>query len=54
VITLEIIVKCEVLGLDEIFQGTCFGHVFLRLASMLQLIKRFAKTLDLFPSSLPN
>jgi hypothetical protein len=22
------IVKCEVLGLDENFEGTCFGHVF--------------------------
>jgi len=54
VTTLEIIVKCEVLGLDENFQGTCFGHVFLKLASMLQMIKRFAKTLDLFPSSLPD
>jgi hypothetical protein len=21
-------IKCEVLGLDESFQGTCFGHIF--------------------------
>jgi hypothetical protein len=33
--TLKSIVKCEVLGFDESFQGTCFGHVFPRHASML-------------------
>jgi hypothetical protein len=25
---LKFVVKCETLGLDESFQGTCFGHVF--------------------------
>jgi hypothetical protein len=30
IITLKRIVKYEVLGLDEKFQGTCFGHVFLK------------------------
>jgi hypothetical protein len=24
---LKYVVKCEVFGLDESFQGTCFGHV---------------------------
>jgi hypothetical protein len=52
--TLKSIVKCEVLGLDEIFQGTCFGHVFRVHASMLQLMKSSAKTFGLFLSSLPN
>jgi hypothetical protein len=27
-IALKYVVKCEVLGLDESFQGFCFGHVF--------------------------
>jgi hypothetical protein len=27
-IALKYFVKCEVLGLDENFQGSCFGHVF--------------------------
>jgi hypothetical protein len=25
---LKFVVKCETLGLEESFQGTCFGHVF--------------------------
>jgi len=37
----SIIVKCEVLSLDESFQGICVGHV-----NMVQLMKRFAKTLE--------
>jgi hypothetical protein len=24
----KFVVKCETLGLEESFQGTCFGHVF--------------------------
>ncbi len=40
---LKSIMRCEVLGLDEVFQGTYFGHVFLRLINMLQLVERFAK-----------
>jgi hypothetical protein len=27
-IALKSIVKCEILGLDESLQNTCFGHVF--------------------------
>jgi hypothetical protein len=46
--------RCEVLSLDEVFQGPYFGHVFLRLVNMLQLVERFAKTLNLFQSSLPS
>ncbi len=26
--TLKSIVSCDILGLEEIFQGTCFGHAF--------------------------
>jgi hypothetical protein len=25
---LKFVIKCETLGLEESFQGTCFGHVF--------------------------
>jgi len=28
-IALKSIVSCEILGLEESFQGTCFDHVFL-------------------------
>jgi hypothetical protein len=36
IIALKSIVKCEVLSLDESFEDSiCFGHVFLRLVSML-------------------
>jgi hypothetical protein len=26
--TLKSIVSCDILGLEESFQGTCFGHAF--------------------------
>jgi hypothetical protein len=54
IIALKSTVKCEVLGLGESFQGICFDHFFLQHVNMLQLMKRFAKTFDLFLSSLPN
>jgi len=46
--TLKLVVKHEVLGLNESFQGAYFRHAFLRHVSKLQLMKRFVKTLDLF------
>jgi hypothetical protein len=49
---LKSIVTCEILGLDESFPSTCFGHVFLRRVSMLQLMLRFVKTINLFLSNL--
>jgi hypothetical protein len=30
IIALKSIVKCEVLSLDESFQGTCLSHAFLK------------------------
>jgi hypothetical protein len=27
-IALELIISCDVLGLEESFQGICFGHAF--------------------------
>jgi hypothetical protein len=34
---LKSMVNCEVLGLEETFQGTCFGHAFLKHVNMGQL-----------------
>jgi hypothetical protein len=28
IIILKYVVKCEVLGLDESFEGSCFCHIF--------------------------
>jgi hypothetical protein len=39
-IALKSIMKCEFLNLNESFQGTCFGHVFL-CASILKCITSF-------------
>ncbi len=33
----------EALGLDENFQGTCFGHFLKKHVNMLQLMKKPAK-----------
>jgi hypothetical protein len=41
--TLKSIVSCDVLGLEESFQGTCFDHVFLKCTNMQQQMKMFAK-----------
>jgi hypothetical protein len=38
-------VKCEVLGLDESFQGTCFGHVFLKACQYATLNEKVCKNL---------
>jgi len=43
IIVLKSIIKCEVLGLNESFQGICFGHVFLRHVNMLHLMKDLQK-----------
>jgi hypothetical protein len=32
----------KILGLDESFQGICFGHIFSRCVNMLLLTKRYA------------
>jgi hypothetical protein len=34
-IGLNSIVKCEIFGLNESFQGTCFGHAFKKKFNML-------------------
>jgi hypothetical protein len=30
IVTLEFVVNYEILGLDESFQDTCFGHAFFK------------------------
>jgi hypothetical protein len=54
IIILKSIMRCEILCLDESFQGTCFGHFLKKFVNMLQLMKRFAKTCYLFLLTLYN
>jgi hypothetical protein len=39
IVDLEFIVKCEIHGLDESFEGSYFGHVFPKHVNMLPLQK---------------
>jgi hypothetical protein len=39
-IALQFFVKYEVLGLDENFQGACFGHAFSKACHILLLTKK--------------
>ncbi len=48
IIALKSIVTCEVLGLDESFQGICFGPVFFKACWYVTIVKN----VDLFLSSL--
>ncbi len=42
---LKSIVKCEILGLEESFQGTCFDHAFSKACDMPQSMTKFVKNL---------
>jgi len=44
-IALKYFVKCEVLGLDESFQGTYFGHVFSMTSQYVTTNKKVCKNL---------
>jgi hypothetical protein len=44
----KFVVSCEVLGLEDSFQRTCFGHVFLTYVNMLQQMKFFAQASNMF------
>jgi len=50
---LKSIVKCEILGLDESFQGTCFGHAFFKAFQYVTIDEKVCQNLW-FISSLPN
>jgi hypothetical protein len=55
---LQLMVNCEVFGMEESFQGTCFGHAFSKACFICSygeiFMKRLAKTFGLFLSNLPN
>jgi hypothetical protein len=53
-IVLKCVVKCEVLGLDENFQGAILAMLFPKHANMLLLMKKFARITSLFESNLPS
>jgi len=53
-IALKSIVKCEVIDKMKIFKALVLAMLFLRHVNMLWLMKRFAKTFDLFLSSMHN
>jgi hypothetical protein len=53
-IALKFVVKCEVLGLDEKFQGACFGHAFSKACHILLLTKKIARISSLFQSNMIN
>jgi hypothetical protein len=43
------ILKCEVIGLEENLQGTCFGHDSSKLATKPLVMKKFVRALYVFP-----
>jgi hypothetical protein len=53
-IALKSIVSCDMLGLEESFQGNCFGHAFLKLANMLQQRNFFVDFYNMCQSSCPK
>jgi hypothetical protein len=52
--TFKFVVNCEILGLEESFNGICFSHAFSKPINMLLLKKGYAKILSLSQSSLCN
>jgi len=52
IIALIFVMKCEVLGLDESFQGICFGHPFSKACQCANTREKFAKISSLFQSNL--
>jgi hypothetical protein len=42
---LKSIISCDVLGLEESFQGTCFGHVFFEVCEYATMDEFFCKGL---------
>jgi hypothetical protein len=45
IIVLKYVVECNVLGLHEIFQGSCFGHVFSKASQYATTNKKTCKNL---------
>jgi hypothetical protein len=42
-IALKFVVKCEVFGLNESFQGVCFGHAFLKTCQYVTIDEKVCK-----------
>jgi len=45
IIIFKSIISCNILGLEENFQATCFDHGFLKLIIMLQSMNVFCRDL---------
>jgi len=43
--TFKFIINCEVLGLEESFNGTCFGHAFSKTCQYANVQERVCKNL---------
>jgi hypothetical protein len=44
--TLKSIVSCDLLGLEESFQGTCFGHAFSKACQYATIEEKVCKDLQ--------
>jgi hypothetical protein len=44
--TLKSIVCCDMLGLEEIFQGICFGHAFSKVCQYVTIEEKVCKNLQ--------
>jgi hypothetical protein len=42
---LKIVVNCDILGLEESFNGTCFGHVFSKTYQYAIIEEKICKNL---------
>jgi len=51
---LKFVVSCDILGLVESFQSSCFGHAFFKVCNMFQLMKKFVRVWNMYLSKLPN
>ncbi len=51
-IVLKFVVKGEILGLNEKFQGVCFGHAFSKACHILLLTKKIVRISSLFQSNM--
>jgi hypothetical protein len=53
-LTQKFVMNCELVGFEESFQGTCFGHAFSKACQYETIIFFFSKTLNMFALNLPN
>jgi hypothetical protein len=48
------VVDCEVLGMEDNFQSTCFGHAFSKACQYGTIEKKFVKIWNIYLVSQPN